>query len=196
MEIARYNRHLMKPLMNAAQIDEAINNITDHILAALQSESVDVSKLALVGIRRRGEILASRLSDRLAPQLKFKPPVGALDITLYRDDAMRAPLTVPLGTEMDFRLDDRPVILVDDVLFTGRSVRAALDAMVDFGRPQFIRLAVLFDRVGREYPIAADFVGEQVHVDRHSVIVVELRPMDALDRVVIQSKAKNERLSS
>ncbi len=186
----------MKPLMNAAQIDKALNNISDQILANLLAESADISKLALVGIRRRGEILASRLSDRLSPQLKFKPPVGALDITLYRDDAMRAPLTIPLGTEMNFRLDDRPVILVDDVLFTGRSVRAALDAMVDFGRPQFIRLAVLFDRMGREYPIAADFVGERVNVDRHSVIVVELKPMDALDRVVIKPNAKKERATS
>jgi pyrimidine operon attenuation protein/uracil phosphoribosyltransferase len=97
---------------------------------------------------------------------------------------------------MNFRLDDRPVILVDDVLFTGRSVRAALDAMVDFGRPQFIRLAVLFDRMGREYQIAADFVGERVNVDRHSVIVVELKPMDALDRVVIKPNAKKERATS
>lgn len=172
--------------MNAAQIAESLKNIKDQILVHLKNESVDVSTLVLVGIRRHGEILASRLGALLAPELGWTPLVGALDITLYRDDAMRAPLTIPLGTDMDFRLDDRPVILVDDVLFTGRSVRAALDAMVDFGRPRFIRLAVLFDRVGREYPIAADFVGETIHVDRRSVIGVELKPMDTLDQVVIR----------
>jgi len=185
----------MKPLMNAEQIAGALAKISGQITSHIRAESVDASKLALVGIRRHGEILASRLSDLLAAELKFKPPVGALDITLYRDDVLRAPLTIPLGTEMDFRLDDRPVILVDDVLFTGRSVRAALDAMVDFGRPQFIRLAVLFDRIGREYPIAADFVGQTVEVDRDTVIIVNLYPMDARDQVLLMPTAKKERLA-
>ena len=178
--------------MNANQISEAIEGIKDKILVHLKTESVDQSKLALVGIRRRGEIIAGRLSGLLEPHIGFKPSVGALDITMYRDDPMRSPLTIPLGTEMNFRLDDRPVILVDDVLFTGRSVRAALDAMVDFGRPQFIRLAVLFDRVGREYPIAADFTGRNIKVDRDSIIRVQLRPLDDRDGVFIDPDWKGK----
>jgi pyrimidine operon attenuation protein/uracil phosphoribosyltransferase len=179
----------MKLLMNAGQIQDAIEGIKNKIISHLETESVDTAKLALVGIRRRGEIIAGRLSGLLEPHLGFRPPVGALDITMYRDDAMRSPLTIPLGTEMNFRLDDRPVILVDDVLFTGRSVRAALDAMVDFGRPRFIRLAVLFDRAGREYPIAADFTGRNIDVERDSVIMVQLKPLDDADRVYIARRA-------
>jgi pyrimidine operon attenuation protein/uracil phosphoribosyltransferase len=182
----------MTPLMNANQISEAIAGIKEKILIHLKTESIEPSKLALVGIRRRGEIIAGRLSSLLQPHLGFKPPVGALDITMYRDDPMRSPLTIPLGTEMNFRLDDRPVILVDDVLFTGRSVRAALDAMVDFGRPQFIRLAVLVERAGREYPIAADFIGRNTEVDRDSLIRVHLRPLDHQDGVFIEPDKKGK----
>lgn len=191
-----YNLDPMKLLMNAGQIQDAIEGIKNKIISHLEAESVETSKLALVGIRRRGEIIAERLSALLEADLGFQPPVGALDITMYRDDPMRSPLTIPLGTEMNFRLDDRPVILVDDVLFTGRSVRAALDAMVDFGRPRFIRLAVLFDRAGREYPIAADFTGRNIDVERDLAIMVELCPLDERDAVFLVTNHPKRRRRS
>ena len=118
---------------------------------------------------------------------KKKIDVGALDITMYRDDlSSRRAITIPQGTDMNFQLDDRPVVLVDDVLETGRSVRAALDALVDFGRPRLIRLAVLIDRGRREFPIAADYVGLHVtETAAHQKIRVKLKPTDPEDGVYL-----------
>ncbi len=185
----------MQPLMTSDQIQSAVEKLADQIAAVFRRDQLDFANLALVGIRRRGELLAGRVGALLSEKLGHKPLLGALDITMYRDDVLRhAPITIPMGTEMDFRLDDRPVILLDDVLFTGRSVRAALDALVDFGRPRFIRLAVLFDRAGREYPIAADFVGALMDVPPHSVIQVQLKPLDAVDLVcVVPAQKQKER---
>lgn len=183
------NLNVMQELMSAEDIAQCIRQMTEHILAA--GELMDNSSLALVGIRRRGEVLAQRIAAGISGAQKRSVDVGALDITMYRDDVVgNRSIIIPMGTEMNFRLDDRPVLLLDDVLHTGRSVRAALDALVDFGRPRFIRLVVLVDRGGREYPVAADFVGRRVEVPPQSRIRVSLRPIDAADAVIVDTADK------
>lgn len=188
----------MQTLLDAAQIDQILTGLAGDILAdsVCHEPASGAMPLALIGIRSRGELLAQRLSAKLAVQNGKPHPVdlGALDITFYRDDlSSRRAITIPQGTEMNFRLDDRTVILVDDVLKTGRSVRAALDALVDFGRPKLIRLAVLIDRGGREFPIAADYVGLQVpETEAHQQVVVRLKPTDTADAVYLADESDSE----
>ncbi|HMD54437.1 MAG TPA: bifunctional pyr operon transcriptional regulator/uracil phosphoribosyltransferase PyrR [Phycisphaerae bacterium] len=177
----------MQTLMAADDIHAAVSKLSQWVISDPQFNQIEPTAIALVGIRRRGEIIAQRTAELLSRHFKRSIDVGALDITMYRDDVMgNRPITVPMGTEMNFRLDDRVVILLDDVLQTGRSVRAALDALVDFGRPRFIRLAVLVDRGGREYPIAADFVGRKVDADPQFQILVHLKPIDDEDGVYLE----------
>ncbi len=142
-------------------------------------------KLAVIGIRSRGEILADRLIPLLTDRGFKQIDRGVLDITLYRDDlAEKGATAVVRSTEIDFDINDCYVILVDDVLWTGRSARAALDALMDLGRPRAIRLAVLVDRPGRELPIQADFVAvKTTQADQH--VVVSLRESDGQDRVEV-----------
>ncbi len=137
--------------------------------------ALDPARLALVGIRTGGAHLALRLAEELLKVTGRAPEVGLLDITLYRDDVL-AGGAMPLlrGTEIDFDVDGRPIVLVDDVLFTGRTVRAALDALLDLGRPASVRLAVLVDRGLRELPIAADFVGRSLETTRLEHVGVQL----------------------
>jgi pyrimidine operon attenuation protein/uracil phosphoribosyltransferase len=138
--------------------------------------AVDASALALVGIRTNGAHLATRLADELARVRGARPAVGLLDITLYRDDVLAGgAMPVLRGTEIDFDIEGRPVVLVDDVLYTGRTVRAGLDALLDLGRPSLVRLAVLVDRGLRELPIAADFVGRALETTRDERVRVQLR---------------------
>ncbi len=182
------NLNDMQKLMAAEDIAQTVRQISDQILAA--GELMGDSPLALVGIRRRGEVLAQRIAAAIYAEKKRTVEVGALDITMYRDDVVgNRSIIVPMGTEMNFRIDDRPVLLLDDVLHTGRSVRAALDALVDFGRPRFIRLAVLVDRGGREYPISADFVGRRFEIPDESRVRVSLKPIDADDAVFVDAAA-------
>ncbi len=137
---------------------------------------VDPQALALVGVRTNGAHLAVRLADELARLRGARPAVGLLDITLYRDDVLvGGHFPVLRGTEIDFEVADRPVVLVDDVLYTGRTVRAALDALLDLGRPSLVRLAVLVDRGLRELPIAPDFVGRAIETTRQERVTVHLR---------------------
>ena len=140
--------------------------------------------LGLVGVRSRGVPLAQRLADRLEGAKGEAVPVGALDITLYRDDLGKtARWPVLLGTEIPFPVDGAEIVLVDDVLFTGRTVRAALNAICDLGRPALVRLVVLVDRGHRELPVRADVVGLTVEGDRSDRIDVRVRPIDPLDEV-------------
>jgi pyrimidine operon attenuation protein/uracil phosphoribosyltransferase len=156
-------------------------------------------ELVLVGVRTRGVPLAQRLAGLLGRELGQEPPVGALDITLYRDDLTTiAPHPVLKGTDIPCSIDGRAVVLVDDVLFTGRTVRAALDELVDFGRPARIELAVLVDRGHRELPIRADYAGKVLTTAREEIVQVRLREEDGDDRVVLlepgpaQAKAKGK----
>jgi len=146
-----------------------------------------VADLVLVGIRRRGVPLAGRLQAIIREIEGREVPLGILDITLYRDD-LTSRLEQPLvrGTEIPFSIQRRTVVLVDDVLYTGRTVRAALDALMDLGRPQQIQLAVLIDRGHRELPVRADYVGKNVPTSRREEVSVRLEEIDGEDMVVIE----------
>ncbi|OPX20228.1 MAG: bifunctional pyr operon transcriptional regulator/uracil phosphoribosyltransferase [Desulfobacca sp. 4484_104] len=170
--------------MNAVEFDQTVERLTADIL----STHPDLSKLVLVGIRTGGAFLAQRLGEKINQQQAVKIPVGILDITLYRDDWTRISHKPQVGrTELPFSIDDQDVVLVDDVLFTGRTVRAALDALIDFGRPRRIRLAVLVDRGGRELPISADFIGQTLELSVEQRVNVYFREMQAQDEVAIES---------
>ena len=149
-----------------------------------------IEDLALVGIRERGVPIARRIAAQLFEITGRQVPTGALDITLYRDDLMRqavGPQPVVRSTEIPFNIDERVILLVDDVLYTGRTIRAALDALIDFGRPQAIQLVVLVDRGHRELPIKADYVGKNVPTSRRESVQVRLQEVDGHDEVVIQT---------
>src|SRR5438034_6385185 len=142
--------------------------------------------LVLVGIQRRGAVLARRLAEVIAESHGTRIPLGTLDISLYRDDLSElAAYPIVRPTELPFDITDRTVVLVDDVLFTGRTVRAAMDALVDFGRPRAIRLAVLVDRGHRELPIRADFVGKNVPTSPDDDVRVHLTEVDGRDEVEV-----------
>ena len=174
----------MKTILNSGQIDKTINDIIEAIIADLPE---NIAR-ATVGIRSRGEVLAQRLSVALAERLGKEVPCGTLDITLYRDD-LNSPENVQpqvRTTEIGFSIDKRQLILVDDVLYTGRSTRAALDALIDLGRPRAIKLAVLVERAGRELPIQADYIGYKAQVDVGKVVQVNLIESDGKDEVFIE----------
>jgi pyrimidine operon attenuation protein/uracil phosphoribosyltransferase len=171
-----------KEILNADEIRRALTRIAHEI--AERNEGV--ADVVLVGIRRRGLPLAQRIARLLADVEGLRVPVGVLDITLYRDD-LRHRATQPIVGKTDIKEDisKRTVVLVDDVLYTGRTVRAALDALIDFGRPARIQLAVLIDRGHRELPIRADFVGKNVPTARDERVEVRLAEIDGADAVVI-----------
>ena len=151
----------------------------------------DLSSLAIVGIRARGDALAKRLRDAIRANEGVEVPLGALDITLYRDDLTRVGYApVVRETAIDFTVDDRVVVLVDDVLFTGRTVRAALDALTTFGRPRAVQLAVVVDRGHRELPIRADFVGKNVPTSLGVDVRVRLVESDGRDEVEVVEMAR------
>lgn len=168
--------------MDAQAMRRALTRMAHEIL----EKNKGTEGLVLVGIRRRGVPLARRLAERIAAIEGREVPVGALDITLYRDDLSRLreqPLVQK--TEIPGEVTDKKVILVDDVLFTGRTVRAAMDAVMDLGRPRLIQLAVLVDRGHRELPIRADYVGKNVPTSRKEIIEVRLPEIDGAEEVVI-----------
>jgi len=173
----------MKKVLNAQETGRALDRLYELLRARVPKEG----PLAVVGIRTRGETLAGRIVARLEADLPGRQVHhGVLDITFYRDDLSRrrgAPLV--RATEIDFDIDDAWLLLVDDVLHTGRSVRAALDALHDFGRPRVIRLAALIDRGGRELPIAADFVGRKVSAPAGKRVQVRLKENDGEEGVFI-----------
>lgn len=148
-----------------------------------------VEDLVLVGIRRRGVPLAERIRDAIQAIEGHAVPIGVLDITLYRDDlATISPQPVVNSTELPFTVEDRTIVLVDDVLYTGRTIRAALEAIMDYGRPRSIQLAVLVDRGHRELPIRADFVGKNVPTSGREVVKVMLRETDEEEGIVIEER--------
>lgn len=173
----------MKVILNAEQIEQILKDLTSRII----SETPPELELAVIGIRSRGEIVAQRLSGRLSEELGRDVPCGVLDITLYRDDLNSPHSTQPQvrTTEIGFDIDEKIVILVDDVLYTGRSTRAAMDALIDLGRPKAIKLAVLVDRAGREFPIQADYAGYRADVTPGESVQVFLTESDGREEVVI-----------
>jgi pyrimidine operon attenuation protein/uracil phosphoribosyltransferase len=176
----------MPVVMDADRISRSLVRIAHEIV----ERNRGVSDLALVGIRERGVPLAKRIATALHGISGTEVPTGALDITLYRDDLMRqavGPQPVVRRTDIPFDLDDRVILLVDDVLYTGRTIRAALDALIDFGRPRAIQLVVLVDRGHRELPIKADYVGKNVPTSRRESVQVRLQEVDGHDEVVLQA---------
>src|SRR5881397_114698 len=168
-------------VLDESALDRALTRIAHEIL-----EKNDGAKdLTFVGLRTRGVTLAQRLAQKIARIDGTTLPVGTLDITLYRDDLDMRGAPVVRGTDIPFSIKGKTVVLVDDVLFTGRTIRAALDALIDLGRPRLIQLAVLVDRGHRELPIRADFVGKNVPTSLDQVIRVSLKECDGRDAVEI-----------
>src|SRR5437868_1637946 len=172
-------------LLGADDVRRAVSRIAHEIV----ERDHDLSGLAIVGIRSRGDVLALRIRDEIQAHEQVVVPLGSLDITLYRDDLTRigyAP--VVHESALDFSVDEKVVVLVDDVLFTGRTIRAAMDALVDYGRPRAIRLAVLVDRGHRELPIRADFVGQNVPTAAGDDVRVHLAEVDGRDEVEVVAR--------
>jgi pyrimidine operon attenuation protein / uracil phosphoribosyltransferase len=176
----------MPVVMDGDRLARSLTRIAHEIV----ERNRGIEDLALVGIRERGVPIARRLAQQLHEITGKRVPTGALDITLYRDDLMRqavGPQPLVRSTDIPFDLDDRVILLVDDVLYTGRTIRAALDALIDFGRPKAIQLIVLVDRGHRELPIKADYVGKNVPTSRRESVQVRLEEVDGHDEVVIQT---------
>jgi pyrimidine operon attenuation protein/uracil phosphoribosyltransferase len=172
-----------KVVMDAEGIDRSLTRIAYEIL----ERNKGIEDLVLVGIRTGGIYLAQRLQIKIEQIEKVCVPMGIVDITLYRDDLLTSNRKPRLGkTDIPFSLDDRKVVLVDDVLFTGRTIRAAMDALIDFGRPKLIQLAVLIDRGHRELPIRADFVGKNLPSSLWEDVSVHLTEKNGVDEVVIE----------
>ena len=169
-------------LMDATMMDRALSRIAHEII----ERNKGIEDLYLIGIQRRGVPLARRIADKIAAIEGQAPPVGILDITFYRDDlSMLSEHPVINGTSLPFAVQDKKMVLVDDVLYTGRTVRAAIEALFDFGRPQQIQLAILIDRGHRELPIRADYTGKNVPTSRSEVIHVMISEIDGEDQVVL-----------
>lgn len=173
----------MAELMDEKEINRALTRISHEIL----ERNKGCENLVLIGIRTRGVHLAERIGSRIKEIEGEDIPVGIIDITLYRDDLHRElPQHAVRKTEIPFSLQDKSVVLVDDVLYTGRSIRAALDALIDLGRPSCIQLAVLIDRGHRELPIRADYVGKNLPTSRKESVKVLLKESDGKERVIIE----------
>ncbi|MEN8615088.1 bifunctional pyr operon transcriptional regulator/uracil phosphoribosyltransferase PyrR [Dehalogenimonas sp. THU2] len=173
-----------KTVMTAEDMRRTLSRIAHEIA----ERNKDTSSLVLVGMRTRGVPLADRLASLISEFEGVKVPVGALDFSLYRDDLNRGNFNPQVkSTDIPVSIDDKVIILVDDVLYTGRSTRASMDALIDFGRPRVIQLAVLIDRGHRELPIRADYVGKNIPSAATENIRVKLAEIDQIDEVVISS---------
>jgi len=176
-------------LMSASEIDRTLVRLAHEIL----EKSADLDKLAFIGIRRRGVPLAQRLAAKIEALENRKVPVGILDINLYRDDLTTVDIKpVVSGTEIPFAVQGKDIILMDDVLYTGRTIRAALDALFDHGRPARVQLLVLIDRGHRELPIEARFIGRVVQTSDNEIIEVKFREVDQLEKVLLVEKVTAE----
>ncbi len=169
-------------IMGENEIKRALIRIAHEIV----EKNKGVANLALIGIRSRGVFLAKRLAQEIYKIEKKEIPVGVLDITLYRDDlstVIQKPLII--NTEISFEITSTKIVLVDDVLYTGRTIRAAMDAVIDLGRPEIIQLAVLIDRGHREFPIRADYIGKNLPTSKKEKVKVRLKEKDGKDQVAI-----------
>jgi pyrimidine operon attenuation protein/uracil phosphoribosyltransferase len=174
-----------KQLMSASEIDRTLVRLAHEIL----EKTTDINQLAFIGIRRRGVPLAQRLAAKIEQLERIAVPVGILDITLYRDDLSTvAERPVLNSTEINFPVKDKDVVLMDDVLYTGRTIRAALDGLFHHGRPSRVQLLVLIDRGWRELPIEARYVGRMVQTTANEIIEVKLTEVDNAEKVLLVEK--------
>lgn len=171
-----------KTFLDSTEIQRAVIRISHEIL----ERNADPKSLALVGIRTRGVFLAERIRAKIREICSLEIPFGVLDITMYRDDLSEVGVHPQIKeTHIPFDLHDHTIVLVDDVLFTGRTIRAALNAIADFGRPRAVQLAVLVDRGHRELPIRADFVGKNIPTARNERVLIHLQESDGKDEALI-----------
>ena len=178
-----------KRILDGARMGRAIRRMAIEIV----ERNRGTQELYIIGIRSRGVPIAERIVRHIEDTEKVRVPLGILDITLYRDDLTTiAPQPLIKPTKLPEPIDDKIVVLVDDVLYTGRTVRAALDALIDFGRPRCVQLAVLIDRGHRELPVHADVTGLEVPTDRREVIKVMLEETDGKDEVLILEKTESD----
>jgi pyrimidine operon attenuation protein / uracil phosphoribosyltransferase len=176
-------------LMSASEIDRTLVRLAHEIL----EKTKDLDQLAFIGIRRRGVPLAQRLSKKIGTLETRNVPVGILDINLYRDDLSTVDIKpVVSSTEIPFSVEGKDIILMDDVLYTGRTIRAALDALFDHGRPARVQLLVLIDRGHRELPIEARFVGRTVQTTDAEIIEVKFQEIDGMEKVLLVEKVTGE----
>ena len=178
----------MPVIMDADRIGRTLTRIAHEIV----ERNKGVEELAIIGVRTRGVPIAKRIARTLKEITGHSVPTGALDITLYRDDLMRhsvGPQPLVRRTEIPFSIDNHKILLVDDVLYTGRTTRAALDALIDFGRPKAIQLIVLVDRGHRELPIKADYVGKNLPTAPDESVQVRLQEIDGQDEVLLEGGA-------
>ena len=169
-------------LMSASEIDRTLVRLAHEIL----EKTDDLARLALIGIRRRGVPMALRMAEKIRNLEKLEVPVGFLDINLYRDDLSTvSEKPVHNATEINFPVTGKDIILMDDVLYTGRTIRAALDALFDQGRPSRVQLLVLIDRGWRELPIEARYVGRMVQTSTHEIIEVKFHEVDQMEKVLL-----------
>lgn len=174
-----------KVVLDSKNLTRTISRITNQII----EDNSGVNNLVILGLRTRGINLARRIMDKITDIEKTAPPFGTLDITLYRDDFRRkAEWPKVRKTDIKFPIDQKNVILVDDVIFTGRTTRAAIDAVMDYGRPSSIKLAVLVDRGGRELPIQPNYVGIEVQTDNSEIVRVNFKELDDIDQVVVSRR--------
>jgi len=174
-------------LMSATEIDRTLQRVAHEIV----ERSGGTQNLALIGVRRRGVPLASRIAKAMREIDRVEVPVGTLDITLYSDDLSKvAAHQVIQSSDINFSVDNKDLILVDDVLYTGRTARAAMNALFDLGRPRSLRLCVLIDRGHREMPIEASFVGRMVQTSDTEIIEVKLREIDQDERVILVDRVE------
>ena len=174
-------------LMSASEIDRTLVRLAHEVL----EKTKDLDLLAFIGIRRRGVPLAQRLSQKIETLENRKVPVGILDINLYRDDLSTVDIKpVVSSTEIPFSVEGRDIILMDDVLYTGRTIRAALDALFDHGRPSRVQLLVLIDRGHRELPIEARFIGRTVQTSDAEIIEVKFQEIDEMEKVLLVEKVE------
>ena len=178
-----------QPVLKARIMDEqGMSRALTRIAHEIIERNEGAEQIALVGIVRRGAAIAPLLADEIAQIEGVRPPVGTLDVSFYRDDVSRKIAPVEFATSIPFDVDDRDIVLVDDVLYTGRTIRAALDALIDLGRPRTVQLAVMIDRGHRELPIRADYVGKNVPSSREEYVRLTIAPYDDTNAVEIWTK--------
>lgn len=175
--------------MEESDIRRALIRIVHEII----EHNRGTKKLAFIGIKRRGDIIARRIAERIKANEGLTVPIGALDINLYRDDLqLISDAPIVEGTDINFDVNKRIIVLVDDVLYTGRTIRAAIEEILDFGRPMAIQLAVLIDRGHRELPIQADYVGKKLPTAKHEIVDVRIKELDGEDCVLLQADLKHK----